>query len=386
VTLAFDPQLRGENRAALYLAKVRYDEQVRSFVGQSEARLKFAKTHIEKIAAECASEMGADEDYVLSNLRELISAEMKFDPKGLPSGPGSEELPELEGVERTNVLDHGAVLEESAYEFGEKTDLGEYTKKSCVRCDQAIETDEALCGPCSNAILAKVAEYGQPGSTGQPQADDFVDPQNENIPHHCICGLTFPTKQDALAHAEHCPQVQQKMREEQSGMAMQPQTAAVDDEPVDVGGDDSVADRFDAVVQEVADREAAISYSRTDDDTVQQIAQQYGLDEDTVRDKLDVIATFGDYTAVNGSLSDEADTDGKSEVTLENGTVSGHEALVPVNMALHKVAEDLGMTSQLVEDMVRERYGGVDLPDKYHASVTGERRLFLPSDLVSSES
>jgi hypothetical protein len=55
-------------------------------------------------------------------------------------------------------------------------------------------------------------------------------------------------------------------------------------------------------------------------------------------------------------------------------------------MALHKVAEDLGMTSQLVEDMVRERYGGVDLPDKYHASVTGERRLFLPSDLVSSES
>jgi hypothetical protein len=62
---------------------------------------------------------------------------------------------------------------------------------------------------------------------------------------------------------------------------------------------------------------------RTDDDTVQQIAQQYGLDEDTVRDKLDVIATFGDYTAVNGSLSDEADTDGKSEVTLENGTSAG---------------------------------------------------------------
>jgi hypothetical protein len=158
-----------------------------------------------------------------------------------------------------------------------------------------------------------------------------------------------------------------------------------EDKPIDVDPqDDTPADKFDTYVQDLANHAAARQFSIPDETEIQQIAQQYGLDEDQVRQSLVARATFGDFTATNGDFNGDVDNSNYVEITDLGGQVNSHEALVPVEIAVQKVAEDMNMEPNLVYNMVKDRYGA-DLPDKYHASVSGEHHFYLPKDLVGNQ-
>jgi hypothetical protein len=146
------------------------------------------------------------------------------------------------------------------------------------------------------------------------------------------------------------------------------------------------ADRFDNIVQETADRAAARQLSLPSDNEVAEIAQQTGLQDDEVRQRLISTAQFGNYKATNGSLDAEDLPDGYTEITVgeTGGRIDAHQALVPVEVVIGKVAEEMEMERSLVMNQVVDRYGGGSLPDKYHASVSGERHFYLPNELAGN--
>lgn len=65
------------NKSALILARTRYNELIAPFVKNSSERFEFAANDIEKIVVGAAFEFDADEEYVRSNLREVIAEEIK---------------------------------------------------------------------------------------------------------------------------------------------------------------------------------------------------------------------------------------------------------------------------------------------------------------------
>lgn len=390
------------NRRALLLAQTRFNAQIRAFVEGKPGRLAFVKSDIDRIVVEVTAATKADEAYVADRfLRYVAEAVAVSEPERIDlEAEGPDALPpaKFDPAKKnpapdaeTSVLDHGAVLEESI-EPDAKIDLNEDTAKaSCFRCDAELNPVVAkvskVCVECSQK-LGELAPLG-PSPAGQP-LKPAVTPVDENARVKCdYCeakGYHFEgNSQELLDHQtqQHQTEIQQM---NQGTMPTLPVTAA-DEEPVVVEEQTTESNpvhRFDEIVQQMADRAAAIKFSEPNDDEVNMIAEMYGVDPDELRDKLYVTATFGDFTGVNGSESEETVPDGYTEVDLEGmgGRVEAHDAEVPVNLAVQKVADDLGMKNNLVYDMLVDSYGA-DLSDQYHASVSGEHRYFVPSDMVS---
>lgn len=402
-----DQVQQDNNRKALLIAQTRYNAQLRNFVGTSQARLAYVKADLDRIIVEAASTFGADEQYVADSfLRYVAEAVAVSEPERIDLEADREDAlppkkfdPAKKNPEpdaETSVLDHGAVLEESI-EPDAKIDLNEDTAKaSCFRCDEELNPVVAkvskVCVPCSQK-LGELAPLG-PSPVGQG-----MSPANPNTLVQCdYCsakGYHFEGAPDQVQQhiaTQHQQEIQQQLQE-QAQQPLQMAVAAGEEEestdPVQVEPDPNETNpvhHFDDVIQQMADRAAAIKFSEPQDDEVQLIADQYGVDADELRDKLYVTATFGDFVGVNGSESEDTVPDGYTEVDLEGmgGRVEAHDAQVPVQLAVQKVAEDLGMKDNLVYDMLRDSYGA-DLSEEYHASVSGEHHYYLPSDMVPQE-
>lgn len=142
--------------------------------------------------------------------------------------------------------------------------------------------------------------------------------------------------------------------------------------------------KFNDIVQAMADHAAAREFSTIADDEIQAIAGQYSLDPNEVRSKVIVSATFGDFTALNGKVGETEVPEGYTPVTLEGmgGVVEAHEAIVPTNSAVRKVAEDLGMESDNVYASIKEAMGA-DLTEEYHTTVSGEHTFYMPQELLN---
>lgn len=144
-------------------------------------------------------------------------------------------------------------------------------------------------------------------------------------------------------------------------------------------------DQFDAMVQDLANRAAAIQFSTLEDKDLNALAQQLGLNAQDLTGKIQVIAVFDNYVGVNGELTNAVPEapEGYQEVQAQQVRASAHEALIPTQIVINKVAEQMNMPEDLAYNMVKDKYGA-DLPDKYHAAVQGEYHFYVPASLANN--
>jgi 5-methylcytosine-specific restriction endonuclease McrA len=313
---------------------------------------------------------------------------------------------------------------------------------ACVRCTQRTASEGSpVCTECETELialasddrppLAKEADGTQVATPGQPQYATPVQqtpgmvPLNPNAPYQCqVCGFTgtFQAVHDHIVAAQDSKHLQFKQQQpgQQSpagtspvvqGQPMQtgagvktsqpmgappqgppqgappgPPPAAqkpADDEPIkaDEEDDNSPEGRFHNIIDTMANRAAVRHFSEVDDDTVHQIASQYGIDDAEVRKRVVTVANFGDFSATNGKVGDGNIPDGYSEVDGLGGPIDDHEAVVPTRVAVRETAKDLGTDEETIYRDIKDTMGD-DLSDEYHTSVTGEQHFYLPDELV----
>lgn len=309
-------------------------------------------------------------------------------------GPGASEIDEGPISQRSNVVTAG------------KTD-------SCVRCGKALNAIIAkrtvVCPDCTASLKKKALDDFDLGSGDNTQyndqSTDYLQDSvpGQDLPFRCkICGEPG-SQQDVAAHVQqaHPEAIQAKYDEmmgnqPQNPEAPQPMAAAKEADVPDAQDPDRAevqplpetpADRFDDTIQDLANRAAARQFSAPSDQEIQTISSQLGLNPGEVRQALYAAAIFGNYTAINGQLGGQAQApEGYEEVSLQGlgGSVNSHEALVPVDLVVNKVADSMNMEPNLVYQQVRDKYGD-DLPDKYHASVSGETHYYLPTEMAGNQ-
>jgi hypothetical protein len=142
-------------------------------------------------------------------------------------------------------------------------------------------------------------------------------------------------------------------------------------------------DNFDDMVQDLADRAAAIQFSTLDEKDLHTLAESLGLGPDDLDGKVQVVAVFDNYTGVNGQLVNKVPDMPPDYQEVQSSVIraTAHEALVPVDIVVQKVAEQMDMDQDLVYNMIKDKYGA-DLPDKYHAAVQGEYHFYVPASLA----
>lgn len=295
-------------------------------------------------------------------------------------------------------------------------DFGALAK--CARCDAELDSKIAsetdVCADCTRALLAKAKEAdatwnndnnlgiqpGQNSAISDPSQQGLVQPAQQGTPFTCtICGQQG-TQQQMLEHVQRDHQdVMNRMQ--QNGETMQPapgqqfpmaagvkvaDPAAGETQPAEVQPlPQSPGDRFDSIVQDLAERAAARHFSKPSDADYHALAQQLGVDEQQIRENLYAYAVFGNYAGVNGELSDDATPpEGYEAVQLQNGGSNAHEALVPTDLVVGKVAEDMNLDNSLADQMIRDHYGA-DLPATYHANVQGQQTFYLPTGLAGNQ-
>lgn len=344
-------------------------------------------------------------------------------------------------LEQTDVADRGEV-EGLGAEFArdpdsqvtvnltEETSEGldpSFSKVACARCDK--ESTELVCEACTKDLQALAQSdfgYEGEGHSAEYNQDQFMNntdfsEQGEDapaVPFRCtLCGNEEASREAAIQHVEddHSDILQRQfeyadndadremeldhmssLREQAIAktidllaarkLSMPPDLkTAYDEDPAKVEPlPESPADRFEEYVQDLANRAAASQFSQVGDEAYHSLASQLGLDEDEVRGSLHAVAVFGDYVGANGELIDEMySPEGFQEVSAEgvSGRMAAREALVPTDMVISKVAEDMNMAEDLAYSYIRDTYGD-DLPQTYHASVNGELHFYLPAELA----
>jgi len=146
-------------------------------------------------------------------------------------------------------------------------------------------------------------------------------------------------------------------------------------------------DRFDEYVQRLAETAAARKFSQLTDEDIHSISSQIAQSPDDIKNAIKIVAVFGDQVGVNGQLGgDPSAPEGYEEVPAQglSGQQNTHDALVPTDLILQQVASDLNMSPDLAYNMVKDKYGA-DLPDKYHASISGQVHYYLPSGMAMNQ-
>jgi hypothetical protein len=466
---AYLTESQDRNRAGAILAIERFQTQLAPFVKRSSRRLAYVETEVLRIIAEVVNETGGDYEYIDNRLRAAIADAVlapsfeKFPieppfPEGQRGGNPLEKAIKGEGWQpdaTTDIYDLEPVLDEEARTPDAKVDLGdstapdsgvgerdykttaysaedagdpkdESTWKPCFRCQKGLNPVVAqfspVCSDCTEELTRHSVDSYDTQTTDAtlPPAQTVPNPPvDSEIPYKCNgCERAgqeqvFPTKKEALEHAQSCPNVQELMSQTMYarrklaqppmggpppggappggmpnpnvGPTPQPAPQAPQpQEPVQVGEglDSSPSDQFEDVVKHLAERTTAIQHSTPPPDLIKQLAQRYGLDEHTLGQSLKIIATIGDVTAVNGQIGGDESTDGLQEITDVDGHISNQEVQVPSDLAIGQVAEDTGTNARLVQQMVQDHFGGVDLPDQFHTSVSGQVRYFLPPQMT----
>lgn len=247
-----------------------------------------------------------------------------------------------------------------------------------------------------------------PGSIQQP---NVMTPLNPNAPYQCnVCGRAG-TFDDINNHINTASDTQHMMAKNQQhqvtqgqpqgGQAGQPlanfKLADADnddpgayyqnvhkDEVVDTGGPQTPLDHFTSVVTEMANRAAARHFSQSNDDIANKVGQAYGLDPQEVKGSLFGVADFGNFHAANGIIG-AAENVPQDYVPLgiagSGDTQGKHEAVVPVDTAVRKVSEDLGMNATNVYAAIKDSFGD-SLSSEYHTSVEGTFTYYIPKTLM----
>lgn len=445
---------RDNVRSAVVLGKVRFDQQLGPFVRTSKVRLEssLVQSELSRIIAEVSNEVKADPDKVGAALRTILAAGVTMDTGGVavtkpdrvdvteggetsvPSGKDETAAEPLPGIERTDVYDHGAVLEDEILDADAQIDITKpLNSESCVRCKEASALEDSpVCQECTDALvaIAKKKEAAplnaQPNTPAQPAAQPAQQPAapthlmplNPNAPYQCtVCGRTG-TWDEVNQHLQtaldvpHMTAKQQLQLQDRQIPQMQPQQPATQapavpqqapayhgsvtageyekqqdqDAAVDSEHAQTPSSHFDYVIENMANRAAARHFSAPTEADIQQIAQTYGLDANEIKQSIQGVATFGNYHGVNGIIgaAEEGPPQGYTEVDLNNNGngIQSHEAVVPMNLAVRKVSQDLNMDPNSVYDSVKSAYGG-ELSDEYHTSVQGEYHWYLPQELMA---
>jgi hypothetical protein len=429
------------NKAALLLVHDRYTQRFAKFV-KNAARLAYVEHDLALLIQAAVDETGADYDFVKARFDSFLAESLpvldttppredlnyKTEDEGLP--PERNETGDPVDVAETDVQDQGEVPEagrEETVNRPTKVELDQYTENDvkgdgereskfaygniadestwlgCVRCSTKLNPVYAqsspVCQQCTSE-LKKNADDRLPYEQLQNEPQDFAPIADPNaMEYRCtICNQTG-TQDEVTAHVQndHADVLQRKQQELLGQPTPEQPTAKVADVP---DGNtpppdgparaeplpSTPADKFDDMIQDLADRAAARQFSAPSEEEIHSIASQLGVDADQVRTQLYSIATFGNYTGINGDLGDSQVPDGFEEVSVQGagGRVDSHEALVPVDLVVNKVADSMNMEPNLVYQQVRDKYGD-DLPDKYHASVSGEHHFYLPTELAGNQ-
>jgi hypothetical protein len=270
-----DDTARDSVRSAVVLGKLRFDEQLGPFVRTSKVRLdsSLVQTELSRIIAEVSNEVNPSESFaeqgafrekVGKALRRILAdAVAVTEPEkttldsdktfgapsqsadSVPSGGDAKEESPLPGVERTDVNDSDAVLEDEILEADATIDITKpLNKQSCVRCQKEdAEEDSPVCKVCSDALvaLAKKKEALAPNNSApmqpqqppaqQPGAPTHLMPLNPNAPYQCtVCGRTgtWDEVNNHLQTALDVPHMtaKQKLQMQDQQGTMQPQQPA----------------------------------------------------------------------------------------------------------------------------------------------------------------
>lgn len=391
---------RESNLKGVLLATTRFKNALLPWVSKNTVqRLPYVDHEVSRIASECAAEVGADRDYVESRLRQYIAEavavsepeKMDLEDRGEASPPEKFDPapvnPEPDAV--TDVHEHEPVLVDEILEPDATIDITESITSSiadeeswdpCFRCGKKVNPVVRLASPVCTACTDELRALAQsplapPVPPGALQPAD-QDPNEQVICTYCQeAGIRFSGTREQLE--QHVLQHHaQDMREDQAA-ALQ-QTAA----------GDSPVTSFDSNVANIANKAAAKHYSQPTDEDIDRLSNDLGLDREDVRSNLRVIAQFGEFVGVNGGLTDvegiDAAVEEGAQSVGEGGRVESHTAVVPVDLALTKTADDLNLDAESLRAMVSESYGN-ELSDEYYYSVSGERRFYLPTELLNSE-
>lgn len=375
------------NQAALLLAHERFIRQFAPFVKGIPARLAYVEDQIAQMIEETCKETNGDVAYVKSRFDSFIADTMKIDPEGLPNVKNVTGDEGLEGVEHTDVMDRGEVPgagADEAREVDEVQDLGQYTGGWSLSEYVGQQLPESVLTYLKRHSDADWDDSGARGiGTGLAEETEPVTVPAENMPYVCtICGRE--DSHDAiLAHVQqdHADVLQ---RAQEEGLPMAAKTA--EQEPAEVQPlPESPADRFETHVQELAERAAARKFSMPDEETIHSVASQLGVSVDDVRGNLVSVAMFGNNIGVNGELGGEGSPpEGFTEISVQGVGSGQQQAIVPTDLIINKVAEEMNLERDLAYNQIRDRYGA-DLPDRYHAQVNGEIHFYLPAELAANQ-
>jgi len=232
---------------------------------------------------------------------------------------------------------------------------------------------------------------GAPGTIQQEDLSAQTKPVDQTARMQCtFCGFQG-TQPEVEAHVAQTHQ--QEMRELAQERLNNPATtmaAAKEAAPSDVDEQAVVeplpqapADNFDDMVQDLANRAAAIQFSTLEEKDLHTLAESLGLGPDDLNGQVQVVAVFDNYTGFNGELVNEVPEMPADFQEVQSSVVraTAHEALVPVDIVVQKVAEQMDMDQDLAYNMIKDKYGA-DLPDKYHAAVQGEYHFYVPASLA----
>lgn len=410
-------------KSALQLALSRYRDTFGKFVQGKASRLAYVDDHLTRLAHECSAAVDADPFEVEKQLRIILAEEVAVsEPEkvDVETPVGGEEgnkykyedgRPEMEGVADSDIKETGPVLEEESREPDASVKL------SCQRCSKHDHEEGSIfCGLCNNFVtgasefdpkeamtpincpycggLMQAPAAGATPGAGQGQfqcpncgatvmAQPGVQQQVPAFQQPADGGLGQRLRQGPVAKIaldqdgdgvdDIDPNVQSPAESDPS--TDQPELPPAVEEP------EGLAGNYSNKVEEMGNAQAAMTWSTAGDQDIQDIADAYGIDPQTVQENLKVVADFGDAVAVNGDIGGDTDTEGYTELDQFGGRIPTTEEEVDVDSAIQAVADAASLDPGDVYSVVEESYGSA-LSGQHYVSVAGDARFYLPSDLL----
>lgn len=422
-------------REAVCLAKVRYDETLSQFVKGSRDRLAYVAGEITRLCNEVAEMTSVDAPDIERMLRKLIAETVVSEPEkqnveDRKETENTTEVPLEAGQTRTDIKDQEAVLEESKKKSRTATrkvgrDISTLLEFAKAYNDLGWAVQEQLWDILDNpdadlnpnavsmieeSLLPWLVDFSPEeaellqfhiDSWRSRQEEEFEEGDEDRI-RDARCARCGEKLNPVVAEVTPvCDPCTSKLLGESPPLAktaigpLQP-IAPTEEEPQDnlppaaridepTQNTQNPVDIFDDTVMEMANLSAAILYSTPTDREIEEIADQKGLSPEQIRQHLQMVAEFGEITAVNGEIVEETpDLVGEGLTLLSelSGRIDRHEAEVSMDDALGQTQQKTNLDETSLYDAIKESYGD-DLSGTYYLSIAGNVEVYLPGELVA---